>query len=144
MATFEGNPPASSLTGAEIIPVVQGGVHKRSTAGAIAALASVAAIRTATASDVAVLGDAGNVVQMDVATANTFTVPPNSSVAFPVGASVEVWQKGAGQTTIAAGAGVTILKHASLTLKMKGQESGCSLRKVAADTWRLVGDMEAV
>jgi hypothetical protein len=104
---------------------------------------TAATIRTATANDVAVLGDANNVVQMDVATSNTFTVPPNSSVAFPIGSSLELWQKGAGQTTITGGSGVTILYHASLTLKLKGQNSGASLRKVATDTWRLVGDLEA-
>lgn len=100
-------------------------------------------IRTPVASDVAVLGDANNVVQMDVGSANTFTVPPNSSVAFPVGSSIEVWQKGVGQTTITAGSGVTILYNAAHTLKLAAQHSGCSLRKVATDTWRLVGDMEA-
>lgn len=100
----------------------------------------VAAINDETASYTAVLSD--EVVIMDNASANNFTVPPNSSVAFPIGCFLEVWQKGAGQTTIVAGSGVTILYHADLTLKLKGQNSGCSLRKVATDTWRLIGDME--
>jgi len=90
----------------------------------------------------AVLTD--EIVTMDNAAANTFIVPPNSSVAFPVTRSLELWQKGAGQTTVVAGAGVTILKHSSNTLKLKGQNSGASLRKVATDTWRLIGDMEQV
>lgn len=102
----------------------------------------LAAINDETASYTAVLTD--EVVIMDNASANNFTVPPNSSVAFPVGYSLEVWQKGAGQTTIVAGVGVTILYGASLTLALKEQNSGCSLRKVATDTWRLVGDMEPV
>ena len=101
-------------------------------------------IRTLTASGTAELGDAYNVVLMNVATANDFTIPPNSSVAIPVGAFVEVWQRGAGQTTIVAGSGVTIHAHADLTLKLRGQHAGCSLRKVATNTWRLVGDMEPV
>lgn len=100
----------------------------------------VATINDETASYTAVLSD--EVVIMDNAAANDFTVPPNSSVAFAVGRSLEVWQKGAGQTTIVAGSGVTILYHADNTLKLKGQNSGCSLRKVATDTWRLIGDME--
>lgn len=84
------------------------------------------------------------VVTMDNSSANTLTIPPNSSVAFPVGCALEVWQKGTGQTTIAAGSGVTILYHSANTLKLQGQNSGCSLRKVATDTWRLIGDMEQV
>lgn len=81
---------------------------------------------------------------MDSASANNFTVPANASVAFPVGSFLEVWQKGAGQTTIVADTGVTILYHADITLKLKGTDSGCSLRKVGTNTWRLVGDMELV
>jgi hypothetical protein len=143
-----GYPAAGPLTGTESLSVVQGGVTVDTTAQAVANLgsgggSSSTSVRTATASDTAVIGDANNVVQMNVASANTFTVPPNSSVAFPVGSSLEVWQQGAGQTTITAGAGVTILYHSALTLKMKGQNSGASLRKVATNTWRLVGDMEA-
>ena len=45
---------------------------------------------------------------MNVATANTLTVPPNSSVPFQVGTQVAVRQYGAGVTTLTAGAGVTI------------------------------------
>lgn len=100
----------------------------------------VSTINDETASYTAVLSD--EVVIMDNASANNFTVPPNSSVAFPVGCSLEVWQKGAGQTTIVAGSGVTILYAATYTLKLNEQNSGCSLRKVATDTWRLIGDME--
>jgi hypothetical protein len=145
MATFDTNPAAGPLTGSEVIPCIQGGLHVRTTPGALAAFAQApAAIRTATASDVAVIGDADNVVVLNVATANTFTIPPNSSVAFPVGTTLEIWQGGAGQTTITAGSGVTILTHASNTLKLKGQDSGASLRQVAANTWRLVGDLEPV
>lgn len=102
----------------------------------------VGTINAQTASYTAVLSD--EVVTMDNASANNFTVPPNSSVAFPVGCTLEVWQKGAGQTTIVAGGGVTILYAATYTLKLKEQNSGCSLRKVATDTWRLIGDMEPV
>jgi hypothetical protein len=94
-----------------------------------------------TASYVAALTD--EVVEMDSASANTFTVPPNSSVAFPIGSILEVWQAGAGQTTIVAGAGVTIKPGASNTLALLEQDAGCSIRKTGTDTWRLIGKMEA-
>lgn len=94
-----------------------------------------------TASHTLVLGNLGRAVEMNVATANTVTVPPNSSVAFPVGAVVEVCQVGAGQTTIVAGAGVTI--QTPQTLVLVGQWSTVSLRQRAVDVWVLAGDVEA-
>lgn len=102
----------------------------------------VAGITTYTASQTAQLTD--KVVLMNVASANNYTIPQNSSVAFPVGYSIEVWQQGAGQTTIVQGTGATLLYHSDNTLNLKGQNSGCSLRKVATNTWRLIGDMEQV
>ena len=65
---------------------------------------------TQTASYTLVLGDAAKAIEMNVASANNLTVPPDSSVAFPVGTVLEVLQYGAGQTTIvAAGAGDVFL-----------------------------------
>lgn len=62
-------------------------------------------INDQTASYVLVVGDAGKRVIMNVASANTVTV--NNSV-FTAGDTVEVLNKGAGATTITAGAGVTL------------------------------------
>ena len=94
-----------------------------------------------TASYTLILSDAQKVVEMNVATANTLTVPPNSSVAFPVGTSIFVVQTGAGQTTITAGAGVTVNSY--LGLKIVGQWAGCTLIKRATDTWVAVGGLIA-
>lgn len=94
-----------------------------------------------TASYTLILGDAQGVVEMNVATANTLTVPPNSSVAYPVGTSILVVQTGAGQTTITAGAGVTINSY--LGLKIVGRWAGCTLIKRATDTWVAVGGLVA-
>lgn len=89
-----------------------------------------------------VLTDAGKVVTMTNASANTLTVPPNSSVAFPVNSRLDIIQYGAGQTTIAAGAGVTLYSAGS-KLKLTGQYSGASLWKKATDTWVVIGDLTA-
>jgi hypothetical protein len=89
-----------------------------------------------------VLADASKAVEMNVATANNLTVPPNSAVAFPVGTVIETFSYGAGQTTIVAGAGVTI-RSAGGKLKLTGQYSGGALRKRATDEWVLVGDLSA-
>lgn len=55
-----------------------------------------------------VAADAANIVTLNNAAAITVTVPPNSSVAFPIGTQIDVVQLGAGKVTLAQGAGVTI------------------------------------
>lgn len=95
---------------------------------------------TQTASYTLVLGDATKAVEMNVATANNLTIPLNSSVAFPIGTVIEIFQYGAGQTSIVATGGVTIRSTGS-KLKLTGQYSGASLRKRATDEWVLVGDI---
>ena len=87
-----------------------------------------------------VLSDAGKVVEMNNASANTLTVPPNSSVAFPVGTFLIVAQMGAGTTTIAEGSGVTILSGGDL-LDISAQYQEVALRKRDTDEWTLVGSL---
>lgn len=87
-----------------------------------------------------VLGDAGKAVEMSNTAANTVTIPPNSLVPFPAGTLIEVFQGGAGQTTIAAGAGVAILS-AGDKKRLAGQYSSASLRQSTTDVWVLVGDL---
>lgn len=89
-----------------------------------------------------VIGDAGKMITMSNASANTLTIPPNSSVAFPTNSRIDIIQYGAGQTSIAAGAGVTIRSSGS-KLKLTGQYSGASLWKKGTDEWVLVGDITA-
>lgn len=88
-----------------------------------------------------VLGDAGYQVEMNNASANTLTVPLNSSVAFPVGTQIAVLQTGAGQTTIAATGGVTI--NGFPGLKLVAQWAGCVLTKRATNTWVVQGSLTA-
>lgn len=87
------------------------------------------------------LADAQKVVEMNVATANTITIPSNDTVSFPVGTSILVVQTGAGQTTIAASVGVTVNSY--LGLKIVGRWAGCTLIKRATDTWVAVGGLVA-
>lgn len=96
-------------------------------------------INLRTASYTLVLSDVSKIIEMNVAAPNNLTVPPNSSVAFPVGTLIAVDQIGAGQTTIVPGSGVTIRSSGGAT-KIKGQYSSISLRKRATDEWVLVGD----
>jgi hypothetical protein len=86
-----------------------------------------------------VLADAGSMVEMNSASALTFTIPPNSSVAFPVGTEIQSSQMGAGQVTITPGAGVTIRTASSLT--SRAQYSDFSVRKRATNEWVASGDL---
>lgn len=98
-------------------------------------------INSQAASYTAVLGDAGKLVEISNASANTFTIPPNSSVAFPIGTWINYEQTGAGQTTLTPGAGVTI--HARVGLKLGGQYGMATLVKRATDEWSAGGDLSA-
>jgi hypothetical protein len=85
------------------------------------------------------LTDANAVVRINNPAANAVTVPTNSAVAFPIGTQITVRQAGAGQTTIAAAAGVIV--NSAATLALRAQHSTVSLLKVGADEWDLAGDV---
>ena len=88
-----------------------------------------------------VLTDQSDLVEISNASANTLTVPPESSVAFPVGTTITILQTGAGQTTLTQGAGVTI--NGTPGLKLRAQWSSATLIKRATDTWVAIGDLSA-
>jgi hypothetical protein len=96
-------------------------------------------INTRTANYTLVLSDAGKLVEMNVASANTLTVPPDSSVNFPIGTVIPGSQEGAGITTITA-SGNTIHSRGEIKTTA-GQYAEFSLRKRAANDWRLSGDL---
>lgn len=83
--------------------------------------------------------DFGKLVTMTHATAKTLTVPPNASVAFPLGTRIYVQQLGAGATSIAAGSGVTITQRSG-TLVIGAANHLALLRKTATNTWELTVD----
>lgn len=90
---------------------------------------------TRTADYTLALSDAGKAVRMNVASANTLTVPPNSSVAFAVGTMITVRGIGAGATTLTAGGGVTL--NGSVT--EVSQYGSVVLHKVATNEWDVYG-----
>ena len=96
---------------------------------------------TKTASYTAALVDESSYVWMNVGSANTFTVPPNSSVAFDNGTLITIINYGAGQTTMTAGSGVTLVS--SPGLKLRAQYSVATIVKYTTDTWLVYGDIVA-
>jgi len=89
-----------------------------------------------------VLTDHGKLVTSSNGSAQTITVPPNSSVAYPVGTDITITQLGAGQVTLAGGCGVS-LYAADSELKTRVQYSTAVLTKTATDTWLVAGDLTA-
>ena len=77
-------------------------------------------------------------VRMTNASANTLTIPPNSAVSFPVGTKVFITQGGAGSTTIAAGAGVTINAPSTATLAIGEQYESRVCQKTGTNEWLLI------
>lgn len=91
-----------------------------------------------------VLSDEGKVVTMDNASANTFTIPANSSVAYPTGTIINVIQKGAGTTTIAGDTGVTLNGVSAGSGDVGNQYGAVALIKIATDTWIASGNIGTV
>jgi hypothetical protein len=91
----------------------------------------------------AVLNDQYQVlVTMSNASANTFYIPTDASVAFPVGTAITIAQEGAGVTTI------TATTPATTTIQSAGATAGSPALaryksavcvKIAANSWRVYG-----
>jgi len=86
-----------------------------------------------------VLSDRDKIVEISNASANTLTIPLNSSVAYPVGSQIQIIQTGAGQTTLTPTGGVTL--NGTPGLKLRTQWSSATLIKRATDTWIAIGDL---
>lgn len=91
--------------------------------------------------------DAGKIVRMTNAAANTITVPSDANMSggsIAVGTVITIAQGGAGLTAIAAGAGATLLARGlTAPVHMAGQYAYAMLVKVAANTWEISGDIVA-
>lgn len=98
-----------------------------------------------TTSYTTVLSDAAAIVTTNNASANTFSIPTNGNVAYPIGSSITVIQIGAGQTTInAVTSGTTTIASTGATPAapaLRAQYSSATCIKVATDTWYVVGDI---
>lgn len=87
-----------------------------------------------------VLADEGKLVTLTNAGAITVTLPQDSSVAIPIGGSIDFVVRGAGMATFVAGTGVNPIEATPSTVT-RAQYSGCTATKVAANTWWVVGDL---
>jgi len=91
----------------------------------------------------AVLADAGKLITLSNASAITFTLPANSSVAYPVGTVIQLVQLGAGQVTVAITTD-TLNKPAAFVTKLREQWSQATATKITSTSWVLSGDLAFV
>jgi hypothetical protein len=85
------------------------------------------------------LGDAGEMVTLNNASAIALTIPTNAIAAFPLNTRIDILQLGAGQVTV-GGANV-VIRSSGGKLKLSGQYSGATLWKKGTDEWVLIGDI---
>ena len=90
-----------------------------------------------------VLSDNGKLITQANASAIATTIPPNSSVTYPVGAQLNFVQLGAGQVTIAGAGGVTVVSTGATAAspKLRAQYSTATAIQTSTDNWLVVGDI---
>ena len=90
-----------------------------------------------------VLSDNSKLVTQSNASPITTTIPLNSSVAFPVGAQVNISQFGSGQVTIQGAGGVTVVSTGATaaTPVTRAQYSTATAIQTSANNWLVVGDI---
>lgn len=93
-----------------------------------------------------VLADADNkLVTASNASAQTYSIPTNASVAFPIGTQINLIQIGAGQVTVnAVTSGTTTIVSTGATAatpKCRAQYSAITLVKRDTDSWYAIGDI---
>lgn len=93
-----------------------------------------------------VLTDANNtLVTASNAASQTYSIPTNANVAYPIGSQINIIAIGAGQVTINAvtSGTTTVLSNGATAAspKLRVQYSSASLVKVATDTWYVIGDI---
>jgi len=92
------------------------------------------------ASRIFALTDVGKWLDFTSGSAQTATLPADNVVNFPISTVLTFSQAGAGALTVAAGAGATV-QSAGNKLAAAAQFAVIQAVKVAANTWRLYGNL---
>lgn len=78
---------------------------------------------------------------IEVNSLSTITIPPNSSVAFPIGTEIDFIRITSSDVTFAPGSGVTLYSESSKR-KINTQYQAATLKKIATDIWVLIGALK--
>jgi hypothetical protein len=90
-----------------------------------------------------VLDDNGKLITLTNAASIAVTIPLNSSVAYPVGAQLNMAQMGAGQVTVSGDVGVTVVSTGATASapKARAQYSTLTAVQTSTDNWLVMGDI---
>lgn len=89
------------------------------------------------------LADQGYSIVMSVSSSRTLTIPPQSSVNFPLGTVINIVSEGGADLTIARGSGVLLIELGNISANSAdsilpaGIRSAARLYKYSTDTWHL-------
>lgn len=148
------NGSASTAMRSDAAPAVQKGTSSQfgivqpdnititSAAGVLSAVTQSQPVTTQALSYTLIISDANSFIRMNSSTGITLTVPPHSSVAFPIGTVVAVKQVGTGAILFAAGAGVNIVSAGGV-FHTNGQNAVAQIIQDATDLWTLYGNIVA-
>jgi hypothetical protein len=90
-----------------------------------------------------VIGDSHGMVRVNSASSRTVTIPPSSSVDFPVGTEILIYRNGAGSVTLVAGSSVTIIKKSALTISARyGVARIIKVLSTGSGAWIAYGDLD--
>ena len=132
-ALLGSRPSTGSAGGSNLSPVGGTVVHN-------GRIHSFAVNSDATTARTALMQDANAYVRFTSNSPVTYTIPSSVSAELPVGTVIELEQGGTGALTVAGAAGVTINSRGADTT-LAGQFAVAALKKVAADSWTLTGDL---
>lgn len=124
------------------ITVAVSGISVYTDAQAIAAVQAVPTTTTGTTYTLALI-DGGGYRRLTNAAGCAVTVPPNASVAFPLGATITLRTTASAASSIVPGAGVTINKVGGGTGTQLFAEIGATaqVKKVGTNEWDLIGGL---
>jgi len=142
--SISGLPAGITVSSSDIIPLVQAGLTRRSTVGALSdAVKGGSGASVTSTSHVPGLSDANKYIRLTSASAATVTLPTNAAAGFPLWTTITYEQTGAGAITFVE-AGVQINKAATHQRVTNGQYSVVSVTKVGTNEWTLYGNLEPV
>ena len=113
------------------------------TSGAVTLATSTATNAQTGTSYTLALSDNGKLVTLANANPIALTIPLNSSVALPVGATIMLCQYGAGAVTVQGAGGVTVVSNGTISSApvSRTQYSPIGCIQTSANNWLVVGDI---
>lgn len=87
------------------------------------------------------LNERDTMIELNSSSDIAVTIPPESSVNYPVGTTLDIMNINTGLVTVVAGSGVTV--NATPGLKLRTQWSSATLLKRASNSWVVYGDLKS-